>query len=140
VLRPGQVKPETFWLRPVSRDDALAYLARLATELLRGVHPYFFPCEAVLGWFKKAEPRPELTSYIHTLRDSDWKTYFTSEWGPIPHATSYPLPEDEGQAQRYVEERFGLYFATIETDGAPSSRGAKKTPPTPLKLVGGGRS
>jgi exodeoxyribonuclease V gamma subunit len=113
VLRPRQEKPETFWLRPISRDDARTYLTRLATELLRGVHPYFLPCEAVLGWNKKPEPRPELTAYIHTLRDSDWKTPFTSNWGPIPHAQDYPLPE-EAQAQRFVEERFGLYFATIE--------------------------
>ncbi len=133
VLRPGQSKPETFWLRAVSQDDARAHLAFLASELLREVHPYFFPCEGVLGWRKKPEPRPELTSYIHTLRDSDWKTYFTSDWGPIPHASAYPLPEEE-QAQRFVEERFGLYFATIETEGAPP-RGSKKAPA--LKLVGG---
>lgn len=118
VLRPGQQKPETFWLRAISHDEAREYLARLATDLLRGVHPYFLPCEAVLGWNKKPEPRPELTAYIHTLRDSDWKTHFTTEWGPIPNATSYPLP-DEAQAQRFVDERFGLYFATIE---APDPR------------------
>jgi hypothetical protein len=133
VLRPGQAKPETFWLRAVSQGEARAHLSFLASELLRGVHPYFFPCEAVLGWRKKAEPRPELTSYIHTLRDSDWKTPFTSNWGPIPNASAYPLP-DEDQAQRFVQERFGLYFATIEAEGAPT-RSSKK--PAPLKLVGG---
>jgi hypothetical protein len=82
------------------------------------VHPYFFPCEAVLGWRKKKEPRPELTSYIHTLRDSDWKTHFTSDWGPVPHASAYPLPTDD-EAMRLLEARFGLYFATIEEDVAP---------------------
>jgi hypothetical protein len=135
VLRPGQSKPEAFWLRPVAREDALAYLTGLANELLSGVHPYFFPCEAVLGWRKKKEPRPDLLGYIHTLRDSDWKTYFTSDWGPIPKASEYPLPPDEDTALRLVEARFGLYFATIEDDAAPE-RGARK-PATP-RLVRGG--
>jgi exodeoxyribonuclease V gamma subunit len=122
VLRPGQSKPETFWLQALGSAEAREYLARLVTELLGAVHPYFFPCEAVLGWRKKKEPRPELTTYIHTLRDSDWKTYFTSDWGPVPHASSYPLPSDE-EAVRLYEERFGLYFATIEED-APAARPA----------------
>ncbi len=129
VLRPGQRKPETFWLRAVARDDALDYLRRLATELLGAVHPYFFPCEAVLGWRKKKEPRPELTTYIHTLRDSDWKTYFTSDWGPVPHASAYPLPSED-EANQLVEARFALYFATVEEDTAPP-RGATKPPPAP---------
>jgi exodeoxyribonuclease V gamma subunit len=136
VLRPGQLKPETFWLRAVGRDDALTYLAALATELLRGVHPYFFPCEAVLGWRKKKDPRPDLLGYIHTLRDSDWKTYFTSEWGPIPDATGYPLPPDEDTALRLVEARFGLYFATIE-DEAPPERGTSARKAAPRVLRGG---
>jgi hypothetical protein len=116
VLRPLQPRRETFWLGAVSHDDARRTLARLATELLGAVHPYFFPCEAVLGWRKKKEPRPELTSYIHTLRDSDWRTYFTSDWGPVPKATGYPLPATEAEALRLCEARFGLFFETIEED------------------------
>jgi exodeoxyribonuclease V gamma subunit len=126
VLRPGQGKPETFWMRAIGHDEARAYLGRLATELLGAVHPYFFPCEAVLGWRKKKEPRPELTTYIHTLRDADWKTYFTSDWGPVPHASSYPLPSED-EAMRHFEARFGLYFETIEED-APAPRGGKAAP------------
>ncbi|MDB4981681.1 MAG: Exodeoxyribonuclease gamma chain, partial [Myxococcales bacterium] len=125
VLRPSQDKPETFWLRPLACDDARHYLAKLATLLLREVHPYFFPCEAVLGWFKKPEPRPDLTGYIHTLRDADWKTRFSSDWGPIPHASEYPLPFDEDEALRLVAERFELYFATVEDEAAPA-----RTPPS----------
>jgi exodeoxyribonuclease V gamma subunit len=125
VLRPGQSRLETFWLRAVGRDEARAYLSRLAGDLLGAVHPYFFPCEAVLGWRKKKEPRPELTSYIHTLRDSDWKTYFTSDWGPVPKASGYPLPASEDEALRLYEARFGLYFETIEEDDASSRRGAR---------------
>jgi exodeoxyribonuclease V gamma subunit len=125
VLRPGQTRLETFWLRAVSHEEARAYLARLATELLGGVHPYFFPCEAVLGWRKKKEPRPELTSYIHTLRDADWKTHFTSDWGPVPKASGYPLPATEDEAQRLCEARFGLYFASIEEDDAPGGSSSK---------------
>jgi exodeoxyribonuclease V gamma subunit len=128
VLRPGQDKPETFWLRPLACDDARTYLATLATAVLREVHPYFLPCEAVLGWRKKPEPRPELTGYIHTLRDADWKTKFTSDWGPIPRASEYPLPRDEAEALRLVEERFALYFATVEDEAAPARAPSTKKP------------
>jgi hypothetical protein len=116
VLRPGGTRLETFWVGALSRDEARRYLAGLASDMLAGVHPYFFPCEAVLGWRKKKEPRPELTSYIHTLRDADWKTPFTSNWGPVPQASGYPLPATEEEAQRLSEARFGLYFETIEED------------------------
>ncbi|HSZ82964.1 MAG TPA: exodeoxyribonuclease V subunit gamma [Polyangia bacterium] len=132
VLRPGQAKPETFWLRAITRAEACDFLARLATELLGAVHPYFFPCEAVLGWRKKKEPRPELTTYVHTLRDSDWKTHFTSDWGPVPHASAYPLPSDE-EAMRLLEARFGLYFATIEEDASPPPGAAAKATPAPRR-------
>ncbi|HVZ74806.1 MAG TPA: exodeoxyribonuclease V subunit gamma [Polyangia bacterium] len=140
VLRPGQDRPETFWLRAVAQDVARAYLTKLLAELLRGVHPYFFPCEGVLGWRKKKDPRPELTSYIQTLRDADWRTYFTSEWGPVPNATEYPLPPDEETARRFVDERFGLYFDTIEED-APPDRGEprKAAPPRLVSIPGGAR-
>ena len=137
VLRPGQSKPETFWLRPVAQTEAHDYLSRLASELLGAVHPYFFPCEAVLGWWKKKEPRPELTAYIHTLRDADWKTRFTSDWGPVPHASAYPLPTED-EAMRRLEARFGLYFATIEEDAAPP-RGSGSTKAAPAARRGAGR-
>jgi hypothetical protein len=123
VLRPNQDKPETFTLRPLAQADALAYAASLTNALLGAIHPYLLPCEAVLGWWKKKEPRPELTSYVQTLRDADWKTYFSSEWGPVPDATErYPVP-DEAAALRMVDDRFGLYLRTIEDDAAPE-RGA----------------
>jgi exodeoxyribonuclease V gamma subunit len=118
VLRPIQDKPELFWLAPLTQSDAMAYLARVTTELLRGVDATFFPCEAVLGWRKKKEPRPELISYIQTLRDADWKTYFSSDWGPVPNATEYPPPPDEEAALQLMEDRFGLYFATVEDEPA----------------------
>jgi hypothetical protein len=119
VLRPDQDDPEEFWLRPLARADARAFLERMAGEILRGVHPYFFPCEGVLGWKKKEneEPQPQLLNYIHMLREDDW-TRFTSDWGPIPNARDYPLPEDEQKARQLVEERFGLYFDTLEAAGA----------------------
>jgi exodeoxyribonuclease V gamma subunit len=128
VLRPGQERPETFWVGALGHGEARDYLGQLATDLLGAVHPYFLPCEAVLGWRKKKEPRPQLTAYIHTLRDSDWKTPFTSNWGPIPRASTYPLPPED-EALRIVEARFGLYFRTIEDDGAPARGRA------PLRLV-----
>jgi exodeoxyribonuclease V gamma subunit len=134
VLRPVQSKPETFWLRPVTQAQARDTLARLASELLGAVHPYFFPCEAVLGWRKKKEPRPELTTYIHTLRDADWKTHFTSDWGPIPHASRYPLPSDD-EAMRLLAARFDLYFDTIEEDAAPP-RGNGSSKPSPAARRG----
>jgi exodeoxyribonuclease V gamma subunit len=126
VLRPSQDKPETFWLRELAQADALAYAGSLANAMLGAIHPYFLPCEAVLGWRKKKDPRPELTSYTQTLRDADWSTQFSSKWGPVPDAVEYPLPADEATALRFVDERFGLYFATIE-DEAPPERGASSS-------------
>jgi exodeoxyribonuclease V gamma subunit len=112
ILRPGQEKPEQVWLRPLEAEVARRYLARLATAMLEGVHPYFFPCEGVLGWYTKS-PRPALLDYIPMLRDDSW-TRFSSDWGPIPGARDYPLPETEEAALRMTEDRFGLYFATID--------------------------
>jgi exodeoxyribonuclease V gamma subunit len=124
VLRPDQDDPEEFWLRPLAQADALAFLGRLSAEILGGVHPYFFPCEGVLGWEKKAEPRPELLNYIHMLREDDW-TRFTSDWGPIPNARDYPLPKDEQTALQLVEDRFRLYLDTLEpAEAAEADRGA----------------
>jgi exodeoxyribonuclease V gamma subunit len=115
ILRPGQEKPEQAWMRPLEADVARRYLARLAAEMLAGVHPYFFPCEAVLGWHAK-NPRPALLDYIPMLRDDNW-THFSSDWGPIPGVRDYPLPASEDEALRMVEDRFGLYFSTIEERG-----------------------
>jgi hypothetical protein len=95
----------------------------------------------VLGWRKKKEPRPELTSYIQTLRDADWKTYFSSDWGPVPNATEYPLPRDEAAALALVEGRFGLYFATVEDDPTPERGATTARRPAPrLTAISGGRT
>ena len=36
----------------------------------------------------------------------------------VPNATEYPLPPDEDTALRLMEDRFGLYFATVEEEPA----------------------
>jgi hypothetical protein len=123
VLRPEQDEPEGFWLRAIETEVARAYLTLLATEMLSGVHPLFFPCEGVLGWSAKS-PRPDLLAYIHMLREDEW-TRFSSDWGPIPDARDYPLPATEEAARRLAEERFGPYFALCEETegGKPRGRG-----------------
>jgi exodeoxyribonuclease V gamma subunit len=124
ILRPEQEAPETIWLGALDAASARAYLARLATDMLSGVHSYFFPCEGVLGWSAK-NPRPELLAYIHMLREDEW-TRFSSDWGPIPDARDYPLPESEGEALRLVDERFGTYLALVEEAEGTKPRGRSR--------------
>jgi exodeoxyribonuclease V gamma subunit len=112
VLRPDQDAPEDLWLGALDAEAARAYLTQLAAQLSRGVHPYFFPCEGVLGWSARS-PRPDLLAYIHMLREDEW-TRFTSDWGPIPNARDYPLPATEEDARRLADDRFGLYFSLVE--------------------------
>jgi exodeoxyribonuclease V gamma subunit len=113
VLRPGAADGkslEEVRLDPIAPAAARDYLARLGAELLAGVHPYFLPCEAVLGWWKKGAPRPPLVDYTLMLRDDEW-TRFTSDWGPVPDARRYPTPP-EAEAVAMAERRFGPFFAT----------------------------
>jgi hypothetical protein len=89
------------------------------------VHDYFLPCEGVLGWRRKAEPRPRLDDFIHGLRSDNWQ--FASSWGPVPGSTEYAtLPEAEGVAA--AERRFGLLFEVCDAlnPRAPKAKAAAK--------------
>jgi hypothetical protein len=65
------------------------------------VYPFFLPCEGILGWKGRDE---KLTDYILMLKDDGW-TRFSSDWGPIPDARTYPTPSEE-EAQAILKGRF----------------------------------
>ena len=103
-------------------SDARAYLGQLASELVREVHPYFLPCEAVLHW-KKGAAKPDaggVRDSVLLLRDDNW-THFLSEHGPIPGPKDYPVPGEE-LAREIVARRFGLYFTVTAPEAPPAER------------------
>jgi exodeoxyribonuclease V gamma subunit len=114
VVRPnkdGSPEAEARLLRPVTQTQAREYLGALASELVRDVHPYFLPCEAVLHW-KKSASKPDargVRDSVLMLRDDNW-THFLSDYGPIPGPKDYPVPSEQ-VATEIVTRRFGLFFA-----------------------------
>ena len=123
VVRPGKdgsPEAEARLLRPVPAPEARAYLGMLASELVREVHSYFLPCEAVLHW-KKNAAKPDAAGVrdsVLLLRDDNW-TRFLSEHGPIPGPKDYPIPSEE-LATEIVARRFGMFFA-VAAAGTPTA-------------------
>jgi len=113
---PSFVK-RLFW--PISSEEARLYLGRLASELLREVHPYFLPCEGVFYW-KDHSDKGEAVGVrqsILLLRDDSW-TRFASDHGPIPDPRDYPVPP-EAEALDMVTRRFGPYFEAFAPQDPP---------------------
>jgi exodeoxyribonuclease V gamma subunit len=93
-------------LSGIDHDQAKAYLVRLLSEMLYKPHPYLFPHEAALAYL--AEPGKKLLiERIEELRQG--RGSFSSTYGPMPHPREYGSPASEEEAQRLLENRFGLY-------------------------------
>ena len=125
VVRPdddGTPRTDERTFGPVDAETARAYLGALAAELLREVHPYFLPCEAVFTWKRRADKGEPIgvRDAVLLLRDDNW-TRFVSDRGPIPDAREYPvLPED--QARAIVERRFRPYLTAIALEARPKGK------------------
>jgi exodeoxyribonuclease V gamma subunit len=126
TLRPkddGSPRAEERRFAPFTPEAAQAVLAALASELIREVHPYFLPCEAVFHR-KKQEAKKEpgsVRASVLFLRDDNF-TQFVSDRGPVPDPRDYPVP-DERRAEELAARRFGAYFASI-ADGQVTALGA----------------
>jgi exodeoxyribonuclease V gamma subunit len=128
ILRPGNdgaPDPQERRFAPVTPESAREYLAMLATELVRDVHPYFLPCEAVFRR-RTRQNRGEsgtVRGSVLFLRDDNW-TRFASDWGPVPNPRDYPVP-DVAAAEAIAARRFDPYFALIAEGQAAAQSGKR---------------
>jgi exodeoxyribonuclease V gamma subunit len=113
LIRPaegggGQVATRV--LPAISTDDARAYLAALAGELLGAMHDYLLPCEGVFTWRRRQDKGMDIgvRDAVLLLRDDGW-TRLSSDRGPVSDARRYPVPP-EAQAAAIVARRFDPYF------------------------------
>jgi exodeoxyribonuclease V gamma subunit len=125
VIRPGEdgtPKYDERTFGPVDAETARAYLGALAGELLREVHPYFLPCEAVFTWKRRADKGEPIgvREAVLLLRDDNW-TRFVSDRGPIPDPREYPVPA-ENEALEIVERRFHPYLTAIAVEPRPKGK------------------
>jgi exodeoxyribonuclease V gamma subunit len=115
--------------REVMPETARDYLAGIVSAMLggardgngqlTGVHPYLLPCEAVFNLKgARAEGKRTLVEEIEKLRDDYLEKgnllAFSSVNGPVPEAVERHDPPPLDEAERMVDERFGLYFALLE--------------------------
>ncbi|HSS39754.1 MAG TPA: hypothetical protein VLT58_13390, partial [Polyangia bacterium] len=129
TLRPkddGSPRAEERRFAPVTPESARAVLAGLAGDLIREVHPYFLPCEAVFHR-KKQEAKNEpgsVRASVLFLRDDNF-TQFVSDRGPVPDPRDYPVP-DARRAEELAARRFGPYFASIADGQAAALASGRK--------------
>jgi hypothetical protein len=119
----GLGKLRVLRFRPLGRQPALDYLARLCGDFLTGarddsgawtgVHPYLLPHEAVVASRRNGT---SIVAEIDDLRAGHESrgTSFSSLQGPVPGVLARYAPLTEPQAQRAARERFGLFFALAE--------------------------
>jgi hypothetical protein len=123
----GQGKVHTLDFRPLEREHAQDYLARLCADLMTGaldangvatgVHPYLLPHEAVLA----SQHRP--TSLVDAINDlcakaEDDQPSFSSLRGPVPRVLERYAPPPSDEAERMAEVRFALFFELAAREGA----------------------
>ncbi len=98
----------------LSRDDARAYLAAVASDLLSGHHAYLLPCEAVIAYLDDASPSGDfpigenVEALVDAYESDPDRNRFSSVDGPLAHAERY-APPDEATAGAIIERRFGLF-------------------------------
>ena len=114
--KDGHGKLRTLSFRPLERERAYNYLARLCADLLTGaldakgaatgVHPYLLPHEAV---FESRRTQAPIVDSIDDLCAGD-DASFSSLRGPVPRVLERYAPPAAGQTERMVQTRFGLFF------------------------------
>ena len=105
VVVPGGKKAQPakhLTIKRPSPQDARAYLAMLAGEMLSGVHDYYFPVEAVEDGHGDAAQSVEAA---HKLRDHTERSGCSSDYGPIPNPHDFDPPHAE-RVREIVDKRF----------------------------------
>jgi len=110
----GQGASELLRFGAFSRTDALAWLARIAGDLVGGDHAYLLPCEAVLYAHEKVIP---IADAVEDLVDAARDVSPVSAYGPLADPWRYPVPDD---AEAVAERRFGAFWSRLEVEGQGS--------------------
>ena len=84
-------------------EIARRWLTELATDLLRGLHPYRMPIEAVLRWRRDLDFRPDAP---FTVRPGE-RTQ--DDHGPVRDPASFPVPSVDFVRAR-VDQRLGVWL------------------------------
>jgi len=117
-LGSGSKEASRVVIRGIERVRAKTYLEELLRDMVFEPHDYLFPQESVFDWIK-GDKKTSLTSLIRKRKEealaSPERGAFSSTRGPLPNALDHEPPEDEAEAERLFERRFGLYFASKET-------------------------
>lgn len=104
--------PDRMPFTALTRDEARAWLATLARDLLSGVHDYLLPIEAVTksraAGRTKGKPQ-SIQRTVDGLRENPRPSY-SSLYGPIHRPERFD-PPDEADAQAMIARRFGPFFA-----------------------------
>jgi hypothetical protein len=115
----GQGKVHTLGFRPLERERARDYLARLCGDLLTGaldvdgaatgVHPYLLPHEAVLASQRKKTPLLDEIDELCSEAEGKGRS-MSSLQGPVPRVFDRYAPPTAQEAESMVRSRFGLFF------------------------------
>lgn len=104
----GAGKAEVLDFAPWTTDDARAYLATLAGDMLDGAHDYLLPDKVVFNRAKKPTPIHELvTAWLTEQRRLGFS------FGPLERLEQLRIP-GEAEAAEVIERRFGPYFQRLE--------------------------
>jgi exodeoxyribonuclease V gamma subunit len=125
--KDGHGKLRTLGFRPLERERARDYLARLCADLLTGgldaegtatgVHPYLLPHEAVFESQRKSMPMVDAIDDLCSGAEGD-DAHFSSLRGPVPRVLERYTPPTAGDAEHMVQARFGLFFELAQEEGA----------------------
>jgi hypothetical protein len=125
--RDGQGKVRSLGFRPLEREHAQDYLARLCADLMTGaldakgvatgVHPYLLPHEAVLASQHRQTPLVDAIEDLCAKAEDD-QSSVSSLRGPVPRVLERYAPPAADQAERMAVERFGLFFELMVAEDA----------------------
>jgi exodeoxyribonuclease V gamma subunit len=123
VGEPGAGAPLEYAFAPLAADAARAWLRRVVTSLLTRDHGYLLPCEAAfLHRLSRAGDRPRsvAAALAEVQRPRHGRVAYSSTYGPVGLLERY-APPPEAEAEAMIEERFGVFFATLVAPPAPAA-------------------
>lgn len=103
---------------------ARAYLACLVGDLLAGVEPILFPCEAIELAMRSRLPLAEQIAFMRG--DPFYRGSMSTGWGPVPDPWDYPIP-DPITARALRRRRFEIAFGPEPAEGDPPGAGSAAT-------------